>query len=410
MLLSTRTAQILSLAVLSMVSAQAFSCPFCFSNPMEKPLHLELKGQQIAALVRPIGDVPEYAEMLRARKFGSKVLDFETDTLFRGAGKLRPGGQFKAKALGFFRKDTTYLMTSIHPELNRPKFRAVSSSEATFLARFAELPMESEANDRLRIERLAFFLPYLDSADDAVAEAARWELARAPYDEVRKLKTKLDASTIERRISAPKATKPSFGLQFLFLGLIGSTEHLPFYEKWLRSPTGLSRGDLEGLVSGYLMIAGTAGVPRVLEIIAKREAKSAKDLSISLIKALRFLAANETILNETQIIGAYRATLANPYIAYWGMSSLTRLADWDSLPLVWAVYQDLTGPRSNLSLTEKTMLLSKVKTYLGACPSPLAKEYLASVPARISRTTPPESSVSREQRQFTTQSAASEAN
>jgi len=408
--ISTRMARIVSLALLSFFSAQAFSCPFCFSNPWEKPLHLELEGQQIAALVRPIGDVPEYAEMLRARKFGAKVLNFEIDTLLREAGKLGPGGQFKAKALGFFRKDTTYLMTSVDPELDRPKFRAVSSSAASFLARFAELPMETEANDRHWVERLTFFLPYLDSADDAVAEAARWELARAPYHEVRKLRTKLDASTIEQRISAPKATRPSFGLQFLFLGLTGSAEHLPFYEKWLRLPIGLSGNDLEGLVSGYLMVAGAEGVPRVLEVIEKHEVKSAKDLSISLMKALRFLSANETILNDPQLISAYRATLANPHIAYWGMASLTRLADWDSLPLVWEAYHALTGTRSNLSLTEKTMLLSSVKTYLRACPTPLAKEYLASVPARISRTTPSESSVSREQRQFTTRSSASEAN
>ena len=96
MLISIRKAQILLFVLLFLFATQTFSCPFCSSSTREEPLHLALEGQQIAALVRPIGDVPKYAEMLRARNFGAKILNFEVETVLRDSGELAPGKQFKA--------------------------------------------------------------------------------------------------------------------------------------------------------------------------------------------------------------------------------------------------------------------------------------------------------------------------
>lgn len=367
---------------LFLLSTTALACPFC-EEAEEKPLHREIEGKSIAALVRPVGEVPGYEEMLRARTFGSKELTFEVDRVLRGSIELDSADRFTVKALGFFRKDTSYLMTSVHPGPMRPRFRAVGDRAVDFLEKYADLPNGMEGGPGGKTARLAFFRPYLDSPDKGVAGAARSEFAQASYAEVRQLRPFLDAGEVIRYIDAPASPSPSYGLQFLFLGLCGTTEHLALLEQWLQSPERFGNEGVEALMSSYLMISGAAGLPRLMEVIRQAEDAQARQMSFSLVRALRFHSTNETVLQESDLVDAYRSLLKNPYVAHLAIRALRQLSDWDALPLVWAAYHELM--ENEPQQKQRAVLTRFLRNYLEKCPKPAAKEYLASLPGHVQR-------------------------
>jgi hypothetical protein len=62
-----RLVSALLLSVLALAGSHALACPFCTGDPNAVGLQTLIERADNAALVRPVGDVPDFNEMLRTR-------------------------------------------------------------------------------------------------------------------------------------------------------------------------------------------------------------------------------------------------------------------------------------------------------------------------------------------------------
>src|SRR5215831_14779196 len=89
-----------------------------------------------------------------------------------------------------------------------------------WLRRISATKPTSEMTDTDWQSEAAFVLPYLENADQTVAEIAYGELARAPYSALRSLKGHLDLSALRRWTADPKLAR-RLSLYTLLIGIEG---------------------------------------------------------------------------------------------------------------------------------------------------------------------------------------------
>jgi hypothetical protein len=160
-------------------------------------------------------------------------------------------------------------------------------------------------------------------------------LARAPADR------QLNRKVLERLIAAP-AEEARAGSDF--------------------------RSGFDGLLGGYLMLAGGEGLDELVARYFANPAAPVGDLRHALT-ALRFYHEYGREIPLKNQRAALRRALERPVIADQAIIDLARWTDWDALPAVVALYQQ---PEY-----QTTAMRRAIVGYLLACPLPEAPRELA---------------------------------
>ena len=215
--------------------------------------------------------------------------------------------------------------------------------------------------------RLLFFLDFLESPDKTVAEDANSEFANADYNDVVKIKDHLSREKLRKWLTDPKTESGRLGFYGMLLGLCGTPDDATFMAEII----GQNEGDelrlgIDGLMGGYLLLTGDAGV-ELLERTKLKPTDCPFSETYAAVQALRFAwTYAEGRVSRERLKTAMRSVLHREDMADLIIADLSRWKDWESLPLLMRLYDS--------EQFEHTSVKRAIIRFANRCASDLPKD------------------------------------
>lgn len=186
------------------------------------------------------------------------------------------------------------------------------------------------APERPAEERLRYFLRFLEHSDPGIANDAFQEFSAARYEDVRALRNELPRERIRGWLQSEDASlKPRRGFYGLLLGLCGDATDREQLAQWvLPAPApNEDRLGLDGLMAGYVLLAGRAGFE---QLVATKLSEGAADADrLALLNVLRFCWDYGGLeISRPELQAALRLYLDDPALADLVIADLARWKDW----------------------------------------------------------------------------------
>lgn len=360
-------ARVISPALVLLLAATAAACPFCTAVKPSIAERIEQGAQ--AALVEVAGTTESETRFvvrqplttndkgIGAKTVGGKRATDQTLTIpTRDLSGACRAGQL---ALLLATRDST---------TERLSWEVLPLDEVAY-AYVARAPSR-----RLpAVERLPYFARFLENANALVAEDAYLEFGAASFDQVAQVADRLPMASLRRWIADPRIPEARQGFYGLALGLAKTGADRQANRAVLQKRVDASADDFragfDGVLGGYLLLAGRAGLAHV-EMTLLSNAKAPVGDVRHAMTALRFMHEfGAEVISAGDISRAMRKLLRRPELAAAAIVDLARWQDWAALPEVTALfgkdqYADATTSRA-------------IVGYLSVCPLPQAAEALA---------------------------------
>ncbi|MEZ6125441.1 MAG: hypothetical protein R3C49_20020 [Planctomycetaceae bacterium] len=207
-------------------------------------------------------------------------------------------------------------------------------------------PPATEQEDKVR--RLEYFIPYLQHPELTVSNDVYAEFAAAPYEVIKPVWEKLPREKLRHWVLDPETPVTRLGLYGLLLGLCGNEEDAAAMKEKILQPTEEFRLGIEGVMAGYVLITGEAGLKiledqRMNSTTYQTEDGEEKKIPFSEIYAcmqtLRFLWTYEPDrVPKQRLKESMRILLPRPELADLVIADLARWEDWDIQEQLMAMY------------------------------------------------------------------------
>lgn len=244
-------------------------------------------------------------------------------------------------------KDSLYSLMG--PDAQLIDWQVPSEVTESGWAYLSELP-PPVTDPAQQIERLAFAIQYLEHPDLMIANDAYAEFAAAPYEVIVPLRDRMPREKLRTWLMDPKTSVTRIGLYGLLLGLCGTEEDALAMEQKIVLPDTDFRLGIEGVMSGYMLIRGEAGL-EVLEDTkmkattyknaAGEESKLPFSETYAAMQALRFMWTYEPDrLPKERLKQSMRLLLTRPELTDLVVADLARWKDWAIQDQLMAMYTD----------------------------------------------------------------------
>lgn len=341
--------------VLSMVTAtpsQAEStCPFC--SAASQTLRQESLSMDAVAIAKLVSD-------------GRVDIDgnakFAVELVLRGESLLEKGQVVEANYFGPGKTEKKFLLLGVDPRnLVWSSPLPLSADAEKYIQAIQKLPEDP-------IARLEFYQKHFEHPDSLLARDSYDEFALAPYEDVKKLKSKMDHDQLMEWIRDPAISPDRKRLYYTMLGICGTEADAVEFESMIRSSDPDKRAGLDALIASYLMLKGPAGLKLIDEQFLANRKASYPDVYAS-VMALRFHGTEAAALPKEAILASMRNLLSAPDLADLVIPDLARWQDWTQIDRLCELFKSANDDNSWVRVP--------VVNYLRACPLPEAKERLA---------------------------------
>lgn len=222
------------------------------------------------------------------------------------------------------------------------------------------------------VDRLRYFARFLEHPDPLIAQDAYLEFGHATFRDVARTADALPLERMKVWLDAERVPAARKGFYGMALGLAPDAgerrENAAFLEKMILAPEDDFRAGFDGILGGYLLLRGTAG----LELIEARYLANPKaadgDVRHAII-ALRFYEEFGSDIPRERLSAALARVLARPEFAATAITDLARWNDWDSLARISRLYDE--------PAYADPAIRRAIVGYLLACPKPAARAELA---------------------------------
>ena len=371
----------------ALISAALLGCPFC-----EAP-SLTL-SEQLAA-----SDVVVLATWLEADRGGDAspaYTRFEVKKAVKGpfeAGKkLKLAGYQTGKA------GETLLLTAGGGDLPQWDLPTPISADGFDYLR------EAPAKDTPTEERLKFYLKYLEHPDDLVASDAYGEFANAPFEEIEKLAPALPREQLAGWLKDDDTDPARLALYGLLLGLSGEESDADLLRTKIFEGTDPFRIGIDGLMSGFLLLTGEAGLKEleanklIPDHVPGPDGEPLKDEAgepiavpfsevYAAMQAVRFMwtYGGDRIPKE-RLRESLRTLLDKPDLADVVIADLSRWQDWAAMDRIAGLYaaEGYDVPAIDRAIIRYLMEAAKDKPTAGEPPPHVAEaeKHLAEIEAK----------------------------
>lgn len=177
-------------------------------------------------------------------------------------------------------------------------------------------------------KRLEYFLKFLEFSDQLVSNDAYGEFANAPYEDIVKVKDKMDRVKIAKWVVNKETSPTRLGLYGLLLGLCGNEDDVKMMEKKIEEQTQDFRLGIDGLISGYLLLTGEKGM-EAIDRSKLRDKKAPFSETYAAMQALRFMwTYGNGRISKERLRQSMRELLDRPELADLVVADLARWEDW----------------------------------------------------------------------------------
>ena len=351
----------------------ASACPFC--TAVKQTFTEEMEAMDVvvlAQLVRP-AEIPANNRSGQANQEVAKAL-FTVLEVIKGGAQVKAKTQIETLYFGEEDKKSAFLVMGVDPpNLIWSTPLKLSERAKDYVIALPKLPKQGA-------ERLAFFQDFLTDEDPILAGDAYDEFARAPYVDVKALKSKMDHDQLVTWIKASDTTVSRRRLYLTMLGVCGGKKDLPLLETMIKSDDPVDKSGLDALIACYLTLNGEAGMPLIESIFLKNEKADYAD-TYAAIMALRFHGNEGEVISRDRVLEGLRYMLDRPQLADLVIPDLARWEDWSQMEKLVQLFKEANDKSSWVRVP--------VINYLRACPKPEAKKYIAELekidPAAVKR-------------------------
>jgi hypothetical protein len=367
-------AQVLITGLLALLAAgSARACPFC--SAVSLTFAQEIAQSDVAAIVRLVEPPP--ATALGPGADGPLPKGrFEVVEVLKGSDLVAAAGHLggDAKPIETIMLDeqpvgTTFLLMAVEPPtLVWSSPIRVGERAIGYLKQLEGLPEKGP-------ERLAFFLGHLEDEDDTLTRDAYDEFAVAPYEDVRALGDRLDATQLLAWIEDPAIPANRRRLYATMLGICGSPADAARIAAILEGEGPVAehpeiRNGLDALIACYVALRGEAALDLVDRLFLDRAAAADPPREVpftetyAAVMALRFLGEESDLVPRGRVLASLRLLLDEPKLADLVIADLARWQDWSVVDRLATIFKEATP--DNIFVREP------IVNYLRACPLPEA--------------------------------------
>ena len=302
--------------------------------------------------------------------------EFEIISVLHGQSLVEPHQKIRVNYFGKAKPDQNFLLMGVDPpELLWSSPLPVNDVVIKYVKSLTQLPKD-------RLERIAFFLPYLEHSEPILARDAYDEFAKTPYADIKSLKSQLNHAKLLEWIQDTSLPADRKRMYLVMLGVCNQPEDAALLEKLLRSEDENQRAGLDSMIACYLTLRGAEGLPLVDELFLNNKKSQYAD-TYAAIMALRFHGTEGGIIDKDRVLESMRLILDRPELADLVIPDLARWEDWTQIEKLSQLFK---------SADEKSSWVRvPVINYLRACPLPAAEQELAELkeidPAAFKRAT-----------------------
>lgn len=343
--------RVLALSMLSLLvvpgSVEAEVCPFC--SAASQTLRQESLSMDAVAIAHLVSDG-------RIDIDGNAT--FEIERILRGNSLLEVGQTIDVVYFGPGKSDKKFLLLGVDPRnLVWSSPLPLSVEAVRYVEAIQSLPDDPVA-------RLDFYQKHFEHADSLLARDSYDEFALAPYEDVKKLKDKMDRKQLLTWIRDPMKSPDRKRLYYTMLGICGLPEDAEEFEDMIESQDPERRAGLDALIAAYLMIKGSDGLKLIDEQFLANRKASYPDV-YSAVMALRFHGTEVEVLPKEEILKSMRHLLEAPDLADLVIPDLARWGDWSQIDRLTELFKSANEDNSWVRVP--------VVNYLRACPLPEAQ-------------------------------------
>ncbi|MEO8270174.1 MAG: hypothetical protein ABI557_10650, partial [Aureliella sp.] len=257
-----------ALTLLMATGYRLLACPFC--SAVSQTLSEEMTAMDTAAIARIVAGSETDSDA-----------EFEIVSVLRGDKLIRPEQKIRVNYFGKSKPEQQFLLMGVDPpDLLWSSPLPVSATAIGYIDSLTKLPKE-------RLERLAFFLPYLEHPEAMLARDAYDEFAKTPYAELKSLKSQFDHAKLLEWIQNTSLPPDRRRMYLVMLGICGQPDDAKLLETLLRSEDENQRGGLDAMIACYLTLRGAEGLPLIDELFLNNKKSQYAD-TYAAIMALRF--------------------------------------------------------------------------------------------------------------------------
>lgn len=352
-----RIAAISAFALASLATGiYLIACPFC--SAINLTFTEQIKSNDIVVIAKLL-ETPEPVE--DPNKAIPKSL-FEITDVIKGETSVRNGMQFRSLLVGKYPIGHNFLVMGVDP----PKVAWSTPMKASdrvvdYLQAIRKLPESGP-------ERLEFFQDYFEDKESVLAFDAYDEFAAAPYEDIVKLKPKMNREQLLKWINDTETSTNRRRLYFVMLSVCGQQTDIELLEEFIKSGDRKKQAGLDSLISCYLTLKGEAGLPLVIDTFLKDKEVEYVD-TLAAVSALRFHGSEVDRVPRDKIVAAVRTLLDRPNIADMIIPDLANWEDWSVMERLVKMFKDADE--------ETSWVRVPIASYLRACPNPKADTYIA---------------------------------
>ena len=197
-----------------------------------------------------------------------------------------------------------------------------------------------------QVQRLPYYLTFLENPEPLLSIDAWAEFANATYDDVKAVKDRMPREKLRQWIADPMMTPERLGLYGMMLGLCGNVEDAAFLEMQIGTvpPTGKDdeeffRYGTDGLMGGYLLLTGEDGVAFLEQTRLKPDVPT--DSVHAAVQAMQFVWSYESsLIPQSRLKSSMRRLLSNNDLRILTITNLARWKDWECWPELELLFKD----------------------------------------------------------------------
>lgn len=301
---------------------------------------------------------------------------FQVHAVIRGDSLVRASQKIKVNYYGRAKGEQKFLLMGVDPpDLLWSSPLPVTDEAIKYIEAISKLPAVS-------LERLHFYLQYLEHEDSLLARDAYDEFASAPYAELIQLKDKMDREKLLGWIKNTDLPPDRKRLYLVMLGVVGQAGDADLLEEMLKSEDPNRRAGLDAMIACYITLKGDQGLKLIDELFLANTKSQYAD-TYAAIMSLRFHGTDGNVLPKKRVLESMRLILDRPELADLVIPDLARWEDWTQIEKLSKLFR---GADDNSSWVRVPVI-----NYLRACPLPEAEKELAELkeidPAAFKRAT-----------------------
>ena len=313
----------------------AHACPFC--PPTDATLSEKLAQSDAACVVQFLSSVD--GEELSMQK-----------TTFQVLKQVRPSDSYKPSAkieipIGVTGKPGDLFL--LMGQLKNDDMEWSLPIEMDELGREEKYLRNAPAQESPPVERLAYFLKFLDDNNNTISTDAFSEFARSKFEDVQQLAPQVSRTKVRAWLEDPNpqliVRRAFYGM---LLGLCGNDSDAEFLKQKIQTmDADNNRIGIEGIMGGYLLLRGEAGLRSMIDQKIDSLPANLKndDPRLSDLNGFRMTLSflwdyRRSQFGEETLRAAMRRYLNRPEFADLAVVDLSRWKDWKPLDQLIAAY------------------------------------------------------------------------